>query len=109
VTGVGAILRQTSLDELPQLFNVLRGEMSLVGPRPPMPSEVELYDEHHYSRFDMKPGITGPWQVGGRNKITDFEEVVRLEHAYARSWSIGKDFRILMRTIPVVLRMDGAH
>jgi exopolysaccharide biosynthesis polyprenyl glycosylphosphotransferase len=109
VTPIGALLRRTSVDELPQLLNVIRGDMSLVGPRPPMPAEVELYDEHHYTRFDMKPGITGPWQVGGRNRITDFEEVVRLESAYARGWSIAKDFRILLRTIPVVLRMDGAH
>ena len=109
VTSIGAILRRTSLDELPQLWNVLRGDMSLVGPRPPMPSEVELYEEHHYSRFDMKPGITGPWQVNGRNEITDFEEVVRLETRYMRHWSLTKDVSILLRTLPVVLRMRGAH
>jgi lipopolysaccharide/colanic/teichoic acid biosynthesis glycosyltransferase len=109
VTAVGRFLRRTSLDELPQLWNVLRGEMSLVGPRPPLPSEVALYDEHHYSRFDMKPGITGPWQVNGRNRVTDFDEVIRLETAYLRRWMIWKDFAILLRTIPVVLRMDGAH
>jgi len=108
VTALGRFLRRTSLDELPQLWNVLKGEMSLVGPRPPMPSEVALYDEHHYSRFDMKPGITGPWQVNGRNRITDFDEVIRLETAYLRRWAIWKDFAILLRTIPVVLRMDGA-
>jgi len=109
VTGVGRFIRRTSLDELPQLWNVLRGEMSLVGPRPPLPSEVALYEEHHYSRFDMKPGITGPWQVNGRNRVTDFDEVIRLETAYLRRWMIWKDFAILLRTIPVVLRMDGAH
>jgi exopolysaccharide biosynthesis polyprenyl glycosylphosphotransferase len=109
VTAVGRFIRRTSLDELPQLWNVLRGEMSLVGPRPPLPSEVALYDEHHYSRFDMKPGITGPWQVNGRNRVTDFDEVIRLETAYLRRWMIWKDFAILLRTIPVVLRMDGAH
>ncbi|HZS62164.1 MAG TPA: sugar transferase [Gemmatimonadaceae bacterium] len=109
VTRVGRFLRRTSLDELPQLWNVLKGEMSLVGPRPPLPSEVALYEEHHYSRFDMKPGITGPWQVNGRNRITDFDEVIRLETAYLRRWAIWKDVAILMRTIPVVLRMDGAH
>lgn len=109
VTPVGRFLRRTSLDELPQFWNVLRGDMSLVGPRPPLPCEVELYDEHHYRRFVMKPGITGPWQVNGRNKVTDFEEVVRIEDAYMRNWSLGKDFRIIARTLPVVLRMEGAH
>jgi len=109
VTALGRFLRRTSLDELPQLWNVLKGEMSLVGPRPPLPSEVALYEEHHYSRFDMKPGITGPWQVNGRNRITDFDEVIRLETAYLRRWAIWKDVVILLRTIPVVLKMDGAH
>lgn len=109
VTPVGAVLRRTSLDELPQLLNVLLGEMSLVGPRPPLPSEVELYEEHHYNRFDVKPGITGPWQAGGRNALTDFEEIIRLETAYIREWSIWKDINILLRTIPVVLSRRGAH
>ena len=109
VTQVGDFLRRTSLDELPQLLNVLRGEMSLVGPRPPLPSEVDLYEEHHYTRFDMKPGMTGPWQVSGRNAITDFEEVIRLETAYMREWAIWKDFAILLKTIPVVFTMRGAH
>jgi lipopolysaccharide/colanic/teichoic acid biosynthesis glycosyltransferase len=109
VTRVGQFLRRTSLDELPQFWNVLRGDMSLVGPRPPLPEEVQLYDEHHYRRLVMKPGMTGPWQVGGRNRVTDFEEVVRLEAAYMRNWTIRKDFRIMARTVPVVFRMDGAH
>ncbi|HEX5435618.1 MAG TPA: sugar transferase [Gemmatimonadaceae bacterium] len=109
VTAVGRLLRRTSLDELPQLWNVLRGEMSLVGPRPPLPSEVSLYEEHHYSRFEMKPGITGPWQVQGRNTITDFEQVMRIESQWMRQWSIWKDFVILAATVPVVLRMEGAH
>jgi exopolysaccharide biosynthesis polyprenyl glycosylphosphotransferase len=109
VTGVGDFIRRTSLDELPQLVNVLRGEMSLVGPRPPLPSEVDLYEEHHYTRFDMKPGMTGPWQVSGRNAITDFEEVIRLETEYIREWSVWKDIAILLRTIPVVFTMKGAH
>ena len=109
VTRIGRFLRRTSLDELPQLINVLRGEMSLVGPRPPLPAEVEHYDEHHYARFSMRPGITGPWQVNGRNRITDFEQVVSLETAYMRCWSIWKDVEIMLRTLPVVLRMDGAH
>lgn len=108
VTPIGAFLRRTSLDELPQLWNVLRGDMSLVGPRPPLPSEVELYQGHHYARFDVKPGITGPWQVGGRNTVRNFESVVRLETAYIRSWSIWHDLELLCRTVPVVLSRRGA-
>jgi exopolysaccharide biosynthesis polyprenyl glycosylphosphotransferase len=108
VTRLGRFLRRTSLDELPQLLNVIRGEMSLVGPRPPLPSEVALYEEHHYGRLDMTPGITGPWQVAGRNLITDFEEIVRLEREYTHNWDLAKDAAILLRTIPVVLRMQGA-
>jgi len=109
VTRLGRWLRRSSLDELPQLFNVLRGEMSLVGPRPPMPSEVELYEAHHYARFDVKPGMTGPWQVGGRNQVTDFEQIVALETRYIREWSLWADVLILSRTALVVLRMRGAH
>ena len=109
VTRLGTFLRRTSLDELPQLWNVFRGDMSLVGPRPPLPSEVDLYEEHHYTRFDVKPGMTGPWQVSGRNSITDFEEVIQLETGYIRGWSIWKDLGILLRTVPVVLLMRGAH
>jgi exopolysaccharide biosynthesis polyprenyl glycosylphosphotransferase len=109
VTRLGSFLRRTSLDELPQLWNVFRGDMSLVGPRPPLPSEVDLYEDHHYTRFDVKPGITGPWQVSGRNSITDFEEVIRLETGYIRGWTIWKDLGILLRTVPVVLFMRGAH
>ncbi len=109
VTTLGGFLRRTSLDELPQLWNSLVGNMSLVGPRPPLPSEVDLYEEHHYTRFDVKPGITGPWQVNGRNTITDFEEVIRLETDYIREWSLWKDLGILLRTIPAVLLMRGAH
>lgn len=108
ITPIGAILRRTSLDELPQLWNVLRGDMSLVGPRPPLPSEVALYEGHHYARFDVKPGITGPWQVGGRNTIHNFESVVRLETAYIRHWSIWHDLELLFKTIPVVLSRRGA-
>lgn len=108
VTHLGQWLRHTSLDEVPQLFNVLRGDMSLVGPRPPLPSEVELYEAHHYARFDVKPGMTGPWQVSGRNEITDFERVVQLETDYRQNWSLGRDVAILLRTIPVVLGRRGA-
>jgi exopolysaccharide biosynthesis polyprenyl glycosylphosphotransferase len=108
VTRLGAFLRRSSLDELPQLWNVLVGEMSLVGPRPPLPAEVDLYEEHHYTRFDVKPGMTGPWQVNGRNLITDFEEVIRLETDYIREWSIWKDLGLLLKTVPAVLYMRGA-
>jgi exopolysaccharide biosynthesis polyprenyl glycosylphosphotransferase len=108
ITTVGKWLRRTSLDELPQLWNVLRGDMSLVGPRPPLPSEVALYEEHHYSRFYMKPGMTGPWQVSGRNRVTDFKQVVGIETAYMRQWRLTRDLSILCRTIPAVFRSVGA-
>jgi lipopolysaccharide/colanic/teichoic acid biosynthesis glycosyltransferase len=109
VTALGAFLRRTSLDELPQLWDVFLGEMSLVGPRPPLPAEVDLYEEHHYTRFDVKPGMTGPWQVNGRNLITDFEEVIRLETDYIREWTIWKDLGILLKTVPAVVNMRGAN
>jgi len=108
MTRLGAWLRRTSLDELPQLVNVLRGDMSLVGPRPPLPSEVALYEAHHYARFDVKPGITGPWQAAGRNALTEFEDVIQLEQDYIRRWSLAVDLWILLKTAPVVLRMRGA-
>ena len=108
ITSVGRFLRRNSLDELPQLINVLKGDMSLVGPRPPIPDEVSLYEAHHYQRLNVKPGMTGPWQVAGRNEITDFEEVVRLEREYIDQWSFWLDFRILLRTIPAVLMRRGA-
>jgi exopolysaccharide biosynthesis polyprenyl glycosylphosphotransferase len=108
LTSVGKFLRRSSLDELPQLWNVLRGEMSLVGPRPALPSEVLRYDPHHFVRFEVLPGITGPWQVGGRNAIRDFEEVVRLESEYVRGWTLWRDLVILLRTVPAVISMKGA-
>jgi exopolysaccharide biosynthesis polyprenyl glycosylphosphotransferase len=109
VTRAGAILRYSSLDELPQLWNVLIGDMSLVGPRPPLPDEVALYEAHHYARFDMKPGITGPWQVRGRYATCDFEKVVQLETSYIRNWSLWLDLTLLLRTIPAVLSGHGAR
>ena len=109
VTRVGRVLRRTSLDEVPQLFNVLLGDMSLVGPRPPVPSEVASYEPHHFERLSVVPGITGPWQVGGRNLITDFEEVVRMERAYIHSWSLWADVKILLRTMRVVVSGEGAY
>jgi len=109
ITRVGQWMRRSSVDELPQLWNVLKGEMSLVGPRPPLPSEVALYEAHHYARFDVKPGITGPWQVNGRNQITDFEKIIGLETEYIREWTLLSDLGILLRTIWVVMQMQGAH
>jgi len=109
ITPLGRWLRKLSLDELPQLFNVVTGNMSLVGPRPPLPREVALYDDDEFIRFGMKPGITGPWQVSGRNRVTSFAEVLRIESAYFTRWTIWRDFLILAKTIPAVLRMDGAQ
>ncbi len=109
VTRVGRLLRRTSLDELPQLCNVLRGEMSLVGPRPPVPQEVAAYEPHHFERLSVVPGMTGPWQVGGRNLITDFEKVVQMEQEYIRSWTLKTDARILLRTFRVVITGEGAY
>jgi exopolysaccharide biosynthesis polyprenyl glycosylphosphotransferase len=109
VTPVGRFLRRTSLDELPQLFNVLKGEMSLVGPRPPIPYELEGYDLWHRRRFlEIKPGITGLWQVMGRSRLR-FDDMVRLDLRYAKTWSLWLDIKILMRTARVVLSGAGAH
>jgi exopolysaccharide biosynthesis polyprenyl glycosylphosphotransferase len=109
VTPVGRLLRKTSLDELPQFFNVLRGEMSLVGPRPPIPYEVERYEIWHRRRFlEVKPGITGLWQVEGRSR-TRFDEMVRLDLKYAKTWSPWLDIKILLRTPTAVLRGNGAY
>jgi exopolysaccharide biosynthesis polyprenyl glycosylphosphotransferase len=109
VTRVGRVLRRTSLDELPQLINVLRGEMSLVGPRPPLPEEVARYRPEHHARLSVLPGLTGPWQVNGRNLITDFERVVQMEREYIDTWSLRADLRILFRTVGVVLSGRGAY
>lgn len=109
VTRVGRWLRRTSLDELPQLLNVLRGEMSLVGPRPFFPDDILNYEPHHFERLTVLPGITGLWQVSGRSDIVDFEEVVRLDGAYIRNWSIGRDLWILLRTIPAAFGRGGAY
>jgi lipopolysaccharide/colanic/teichoic acid biosynthesis glycosyltransferase len=108
VTPVGRILRKLSLDELPQLWNVVRGEMSLVGPRPPLPYEVELYQPAHRARLEATPGMTGLWQVSGRNRTT-FEEMVALDLEYIERCSLAFDLRILARTIPVVLFGDGGR
>ena len=108
ITPVGRFLRKSSLDELPQLWNVLRGEMSLVGPRPPLPREVARYKVRHHVRFEVAPGITGPWQVSGRNEIKSFDTVIQLEQDYITGWTVWRDLILLLRTIPAVLSMRGA-
>ena len=106
--GIGNFIRETSIDELPQFWNILKGDMSLIGTRPPTVNEYEQYDLHHKIRLSMKPGLTGMWQVSGRSDITDFEEVVRLDTEYIENWSIGMDIRILFKTIQVVLGKKGS-
>jgi exopolysaccharide biosynthesis polyprenyl glycosylphosphotransferase len=108
VTRLGRRLRQWSLDELPQLLNVLKGEMSLVGPRPFFESDFQEYDDHHFRRLDAKPGITGLWQVSGRSQLMDFEDVIYLDRQYIEQWSFWLDVSILFRTIPAILRRTGA-
>ena len=108
VTPVGKFLRRTSLDELPQLWNVLRGEMSLVGPRPPIPYEFEIYASWHRRRvLEIKPGVTGLWQVSGRSRVT-FDDMVRLDLRYAKTWSLWLDLKILLATPRAVLYGEGA-
>ena len=107
-TGIGEFIRKTSLDEFPQFFNVLLGQMSLVGTRPPTVDEWEKYEYHHRARLACKPGITGMWQVSGRSEITDFEEVVRLDTHYITNWSFGLDIKILLKTVWIVLTGRGA-
>ncbi len=108
ITGIGEKIRSSSLDEFPQFFNVLKGDMSLVGTRPPTEDEWEKYKYHHRARLATKPGLTGLWQVSGRSTITDFEEVVKLDTEYINNWSLGLDCRILLKTIKAVIRKDGA-
>ena len=108
VTRVGRFLRKYSLDELPQLWNVLKREMSLVGPRPFFQEDLEHYEPHHYQRYSVLPGITGQWQVNGRSRVKDFEAVVTQDLDYIRNWSIGRDMKILLKTLPAVFRAEGA-
>ena len=107
--GLGNFIRKTSIDELPQFWNILKGDMSLIGTRPPTVNEYEQYDLHHKIRLSMKPGLTGMWQVSGRSDITDFEEVVRLDTKYIENWSIGLDIKILFKTIQVVFDREGSR
>ncbi|HKO61225.1 MAG TPA: sugar transferase [Pyrinomonadaceae bacterium] len=106
ITRAGRVLRRFSLDEAPQLFNVLRGDMSVVGPRPPIPYEVEAYELRHRKRLDMKPGVTGLWQVSGRNRLS-FEEMVKLDLFYIENWSLLFDMKIILRTVLVLIRGEG--
>ena len=109
VTPFGRILRSFSIDELPQLWNVLIGDMSLVGPRPPVPGEVSLYERRDRRRLSMRPGLTCTWQVSGRSNIKDFESWVKLDLDYIDNWSLGRDFILLLRTIPAVILGVGAR
>ena len=107
-TRVGRFMRRYSLDELPQIINVLRGEMSLVGPRPNLPEEVEKYQEWHKRRLSVSPGMTGLWQVSGRSDLT-FDEMVLLDIYYVENWNLFLDMSILLRSIPAVIRARGAY
>ena len=108
VTSIGRWLRRFSLDELPQLLNVLKGEMSLVGPRPALPEEVAQYEDWHKRRLDASPGMTGLWQVSGRSRI-GFEEMVLLDTFYCENWSFALDLKIILRTIPHIITGEGAY
>ena len=109
ITRVGQFLRKTSLDEFPQFWNVLKGDMSLVGTRPPTADEVSRYSPHHWQRLDVKPGITGQWQVSGRSAIKDFEEIVHLDLHYQAIWSPWYDLQVILKTITVLLNRSGAY
>src|SRR5882672_10745060 len=107
VTPTGGFMRKTHLDELPQFWNVLKGDMSLVGTRPPTANEVALYEHHHYRRLSFRPGITGNWQVAGNGKVSNFEEVVRLDCEYIDTWSLWQDCKILAKTSLKMIRREG--
>lgn len=107
-TGIGEFIRKTSIDEFPQFFNVLKGDMSIVGTRPPLISETNLYEYQHFARLAIKPGITGMWQVSGRSEIIDFDEVVKLDKYYIENWNLGLDIKILLKTVLVVVCKKGA-
>lgn len=109
ITRVGKILRKTSLDEFPQFWNVLKGDMSLVGTRPPTGDEVAHYSDHHWRRLNVKPGITGQWQVSGRSAIKDFEDIVELDLHYQTQWTPLYDVQLLIRTVYVLVTKSGAY
>ena len=108
ITKVGKFIRKTSIDELPQFLNILKGDMSLVGTRPPTEGEFEQYNSHYRRRISMTPGLTGLWQISGRSEIVDFDEVVKLDLEYIDNWTLGLDIKILFRTIVVVLTGKGS-
>jgi lipopolysaccharide/colanic/teichoic acid biosynthesis glycosyltransferase len=107
ITPVGRFLRKTSLDELPQFWNVIRGEMSLVGTRPPTPNEVDIYEVPEWQRLDVKPGMTGEWQVNGRSSVRNFEDIIKLDLRYQQNWSLAYDLKLIVKTILVVFRKDS--
>ena len=109
IKGVGNFIRKTSIDEFPQFFNVLKGDMSLVGTRPPTVDEWEKYNKHHRRRMAIKPGLTGMWQISGRSSITDFDEVVALDTKYIAEWNIGLDIKILFKTVGVIFTGKGSQ
>lgn len=109
VTKVGKFIRKTSIDELPQFFNVLKGDMSVVGTRPPTVDEVSKYERGQWRRISIKPGITGMWQISGRSNITDFNEVVELDLKYIDNWSILIDVEIILKTVGVLFKRKGAY
>ncbi|HIK28353.1 MAG TPA: sugar transferase [Oscillatoriaceae cyanobacterium M7585_C2015_266] len=109
ITPLGRFLRRYSLDELPQFWNVLIGDMSLVGTRPPTPDEVKHYEPHHWLRLNVKPGLTGEWQVKGRSNVKDFEAIVSMDLDYQQRWSVAYDIFLILKTIEVVLKKDGAY
>lgn len=108
VTRIGKFLRRASLDELPQFWNVLKGDMSLVGTRPPLLDEVAKYQEHHWERLNIKPGITGEWQANGRSCVKDFEAIVRMDLEYQRKWSVIYDLKLIIKTLKSVVLGEGA-
>ena len=107
VTPIGSFLRRTSLDELPQFWNVLKGDMSLVGTRPPTPEEVETYQIPEWQRLDVKPGMTGEWQVNGRSQVRNFEDVIKLDLRYQRNWSLKYDIKLILKTIAVIFNKNS--